>query len=206
MKWIVATAIAVGCGRDPRAPSLALAPAVALTEGTARPTGARVAITEPSVRGIVPASTGDAAALDMVYLGPSETTAALASGTVRTQLGLKLRAQDSCNVIYVMWRIAPIAEIVVQLKRNPKATTHAACGAGGYDRIRAGHQSTPPALVPGASHTLSAAIEGDDLAVWADQALVWRGTLPPEARALQGPAGFRTDNVRAELVLHARFL
>ena len=188
------------------APALPLASSLRLTEGRARPSGGRVVITEPSARGIAPASTGDAAALDIAYLGPSTEIVALASGDVRTQLGLKLRAQDSCNVIYVMWRIAPVSEIVVQLKRNPQATTHAVCGAGGYDRVRPGHHSTPPALVPGTSHVLSAAIDGDDLAVWADQALVWRGTLPPEACALAGPAGFRTDNVRAELALHARFL
>jgi hypothetical protein len=205
MKLLVTIAIAVGC-REPTAPALPLASSLRLTEGTARPSGGRVAITEPSVRGVVPDSTGDAAALDVVYLGPSTETAALASGAVRAQLGLKLRAQDSCNVIYVMWRIEPVSEIVVQLKRNPQATTHAACGSAGYDRIPPGHQSAPPALVPGSAHVLSAAIDGDDLAVWADQALVWRGTLPPEARALRGPAGFRTDNVRAELVVHARFL
>jgi len=205
VSWIFAIVIAVGCGREPAAPALPRASALRLTEGTAQPSGGRVAITEPSVRGIVPDSTGDAAALDVVYLGPSAETATLASGVERSQLGLKLRAQDSCNVIYVMWRIEPTSEIVVQLKRNP-VRTHAACGNGGYERIRPGHQSTPPALVPGGSHTLSAAIDGDALSVWADQALVWRGTLPPEARALRGPAGFRTDNVRAELVLHARFL
>ncbi len=206
MKWLVTIAIAIGCGHDPAAPALPLAPALRLTEGTARPSGGRVAITEPSTRGVVPESSGDAASLELTYLGPSTQTAALASGAERAQLGLKLRAQDSCNVIYVMWRIEPVAEIVVQLKRNRDATTHAACGAGGYARVRPGHRSAPPALVPGTSHTLSAAIEGDELRVWADQALVWQGTLPAEARALAGPAGFRTDNVRADLALHARIL
>ncbi len=206
MKSIVAIVIAVGCGREPAPPALSPASSLRLTEGSVRPTGGTIAITEPSVRGVVPDSTGDAAGLDVVYFGPSAETATLASGAERSQLGLKLRAQDSCNVIYVMWRIEPVSEIVVQLKRNPERATHAACGNGGYERIRPGHQSAPPALVPGASHTLSAAIDGDDLSVWADQALVWRGTLPAEARALRGPAGFRTDNVHAELVLHARFL
>jgi hypothetical protein len=206
MKWIAAIAIAVGCGHEPTAPVLPRASSLRLTEGSARPSGGSVAISEPSVRGVVPDSTGDAAALELVYLGPTVETAALASGAERSQLGLKLRAQDSCNVVYVMWRIEPVSEIVVQLKRNPERTTHAACGNAGYDRIRAGHRSPPPALVAGTAHVLSAAIDGDDLSVWADEVLVWRGALPPEARALRGPAGFRTDNVRAELVLHARFL
>jgi hypothetical protein len=203
MSWIIALVIAVGCGREPAVYDLPRASSLRLTQGTARPSGGSIAITEPSVRGVVPESTGDAAALDLVYLGPTAETATLASGAERSQLGLKLRAQDSCNVIYVMWRIEPVSEIVVQLKRNP-VRTHAECGNAGYDRIRPGHRSPPPALVSGTTHTLTAAIDGDDLSVWADQALVWRGTLPPEARALRGPAGFRTDNVRAELVLHAR--
>lgn len=206
MKLLVALAIAVGCTREPAAPVLPIAPSLRLTEGTARPEAGRVAIAEPSTRGIAPASSGDAAALDITYLGTTTETAQLASGAVRAQLGLKLRAQDSCNVIYVMWRIEPVSEIVVQLKRNAQATTHATCGTAGYERVPPGHQSTPPPLVPGSSHVLSAAITGDDLVVWADQTLVWRGTLPPEARALAGPAGFRTDNVRAELALHARIL
>lgn len=205
MKWIMAIAIAVGCGREPAPPALSPASSLRLTEGTAQPTGGTIAITEPSVRGVVPESTGDAAALDLVYLGPTAETATLASGAERSQLGLKLRAQDSCNVIYVMWRIQPVSEIVVQLKLNP-VRTHAECRNAGYERIRPGHRSPPPALVSGTAHMLTAAIDGDDLSVWADQALVWRGTLPPEARALRGPAGFRTDNVRAELVVHARFL
>ncbi len=204
MKWLVSLVVAIGCGREP--PALPLAPSLRLTEGTARPRGGTVAITEPSVRGIAPESSGDSAALDLVYLGPTDTTAPLASGDVREQLGLKLRAQDSCNVIYVMWRIAPVSEVVVQIKQNPKDRRHTECGAAGYDRVRPGHRSPPPVLVRGTAHTLSAAITGDDLTVWADQALVWRGSLPPEARTLRGPAGFRTDNVRAELAVHARIL
>lgn len=204
MKSLVTIAIAIGCGHEPTGPQLPLAPSLHLTEGRARPAGGRVAIAEPSVRGVAPESAGDSAALEITYLGPSTETARLASGAERAQLGLKLRAQDSCNVIYVMWRIEPASEIVVQVKRNPTATTHEACGASGYERVKPGLRAAPPPLVPGSSHTLGAAIEGDELSVWADQALVWRGTLPTEARSLAGPAGFRTDNVRAELALHAR--
>ena len=105
----LALAIAVGCGREPMPPALTTAASLRLTEGTARPSGGSIAITEPSVRGVVPESTGDAAALDLVYLGPTSETATLASGAERSQLGLKLRAQDSCNVIYVMWRIEPVS-------------------------------------------------------------------------------------------------
>ena len=206
MKWLLSIAIAVGCGHEPAAPSLPLASSLRLTEGRAKPSGGRVTIAEPSTRGIVPASSGDEATLDFTYAGPSTEPAALASGALRSQLGLKLRAQDSCNVIYVMWRIEPVSEIVVQVKRNAEATTHAQCGNGGYAGVKPGHRSSPPALVPGSAHVLSASIAGDDLSVWADQALVWRGTLPTDARSLSGPAGFRTDNVRAELALHARIL
>ena len=34
-----------------------------------------------------------------------------------------------------------------------------------------------------------------------DERIVWQGTLPDGATKLHGPAGFRTDNVQADLLL-----
>ena len=31
----------------------------------------------------------------------------------------KLRAEDACNLVYVMWRIEPQSRLVVSVKRNP---------------------------------------------------------------------------------------
>jgi len=120
---------------------------------------------------------------------------------VRAQLGLKLRAMNSCNLIYVMWRSEPKSEVTVQIKHNPGKVTHEDCGTAGYKRIKHTTRKKPPVLAPNAQHKLSAAIDGDALVVHIDDKLVWQGTLPAEARDLGGPAGFRTDNVKAELAL-----
>ena len=37
-------------------------------------------------------------------------------GELRRQFGLKLRAQDACNLVYVMWRIEPASKLVVSIK------------------------------------------------------------------------------------------
>ena len=84
------------------------------------------------MRALAPGSTGDAAELAFVYRGPSREETRLASGELRRQIGLKLRARDTCNVVYVMWQLEPEPRILVSMKRNPGLSTHAGCGAGGY--------------------------------------------------------------------------
>ena len=53
------------------------------------------------------------------YLGPTSQEARLGSGESRRQFGLRLRAQDPCNLVYAMWRIEPEPMLVVSVKRNP---------------------------------------------------------------------------------------
>jgi hypothetical protein len=185
------------------APSRPVAPVAAdrlcVTKGTAA-LGSRV--TEPTMRAVALGSAGDAASLSFVYRGETAVSRDLASGESRRQLGLKLRAQDGCNLVYVMWRLDPKPAISVSVKRNPGKRTHKECGANGYTRIkplRGAALSPLPALSPGASHTLRAEISGDDLLAWIDDQLVWRGSLPAAARALSGPAGLRSDNVSFDL-------
>lgn len=165
-------------------------------------------VTEPTMRAVALGSSGDAASLSLVFHGNSATTRELASGESRRQLGLKLRAQDGCNLIYVMWRLDPKPAVTVQLKRNPGMRTHKECGANGYTRLKPsripagtpGSLTAVPALSPGESHTLRAEISHDELLAWIDDLLVWRGPLPSDARDLSGPAGLRSDNVSFDLV------
>ncbi|MDC0707031.1 hypothetical protein POL68_00965 [Stigmatella sp. ncwal1] len=173
-----------------------------VTQG-ALSTGPRGTLTieASKVRAVLPGLEATAAELRFKYLGPTRVQKALASGEPRQQLGLKLRAQDGCNVVYVMWRISPQAGLVVSVKSNPKAHTSAECGNRGYTRVRGATEAPIPPLVPGASHTLHAAWEGPDLRVHVDGALAWEGALPPEAFAFEGPVGLRTDNGRFELEL-----
>jgi len=181
--------------------------ALCVTKGSAA-LGAEVNV--PTMRAVALHTQGDAAALTFTYRGHSFDTRKLASGQERHQLGLKLRARDGCNLVYVMWRLdtepRPRAWIDVSVKLNPDAKTHAECGAGGYTKLeptRDVELMPVPVLTTGDTHTLRAAIAGNDLRAWVDDRLVWRGTLPSEVRALEGPAGIRSDNLDFDLVAFA---
>ena len=156
-----------------------------------------LAIDTPSSRAVVrrwPArATNQTAAIRFRYLGPSETTKPLASGELRRQIGLKLRAADSCNVVYVMWHIAPDSRIAVSVKRNA-GHSHAQCGAHGYESIVSQIRSAPRPIRPGDVRTLRAELHGTALIVTADGRVVWQGKLPHLLPS--GPPGFRTDNAR----------
>lgn len=198
------------------APTLPLASApvspLRITVGDVIPSDDRASIREPKVRGYLADSTGDTATLAFTYRGPSHSVAAMASGDTRAQLALVLRAQDPCNVILVTWSIEPVSDIAVQLHRDRGESD--TCSRRAPVRVRPSFRAHPSALgVPEWSlasrnvasepfgHELRASIVGDKLEVFADQRLVWRGTLPPSARELRGPSGFRTDNVAVDLAL-----
>jgi hypothetical protein len=165
--------------------------------------GGRLGIATPSSRAVVATAAGSAAdqvaELRFRYLGPSQTSKPLASGELRRQIGLKLRAQDTCNLIYAMWHIEPDAGIAVSIKHNAGMNTHAQCGAGGYVNFKAPDRLELPPVRPGETHALRAALHGHELTVTADGKLAWQGALANELLPLDGPPGFRTDNARFEL-------
>lgn len=173
-----------------------------VTSGALRSTDEGLLIDGAKFRAVARRRTAQIADLDFTYLGPTEETAPLASGAVRRQLGLKLRAADGCNLVYAMWRFEPRAEVVVQIKRNPGARTHAECGARGYSTVRPRVARRVEAPRPGERHRLQAALDGDRLAVRIDGAIVWEGDLGAGILAFDGPVGLRSDNVRAILRLH----
>jgi hypothetical protein len=139
-------------------------------------------------------ASNDDVELDFVYRGPSQVSAPLANGVVRRQIGLKLRAQDACNVVSVMWHLEPAPGIVVSVKRNEGQREHAECGVRGYANITAESSDAPPFVDRGEHHRLRARIDGETLRVYADGAPVWEGKLPAAAFAIDGPAGVRSDN------------
>jgi hypothetical protein len=157
-------------------------------------------IAEPTMRGYARGAGGDAAELTFTYRGESFETRELAGGQARRQIGIKLRAQDSCNVIYVMWRLDPQPKLDISVKQNPLMKTHEECGADGYTKIKPRKKPFVPAYEYGKTHKLRAEIVGDDLFAWIDDKLLWQGTLPETARVLKGPAGVRSDNVKFDLV------
>jgi hypothetical protein len=157
----------------------------------------RLEITAPKVRAVLRKGGADVAEARFVYLGPTEETTALGSGAVRQQLGLKLRAIDGCNLVYVMWRFEPESKIAISVKLNPGQSTHAQCGNGGYTQVA--YIDVPP-VVPGEPHVLRASMDGRELTVWADGEEVWRGELDEAVQDFtHGHVGFRSDNTHFEM-------
>jgi len=178
-----------------RPPSIDVAPVdnLCVTKGAI----ANQSIAEPTVRAFAldPTASGDAAELAFTYRGDSQAGRALANGQLRRQVGLKLRAANGCNVVYVMWRLDPRPKLEISVKSNPGKRTHDECGADGYIKVRPQQASRVAAFERGQPHLLRAEIVGDALTAWVDGKVAWHGILPPEARALVGPAGLRSDNV-----------
>lgn len=163
----------------------------------------RLAVDVAKMRAVSRRPGAPVAELRFSYLGPTQGRSALASGELREQLGLKLRAQDGCNLVYVMWRIAPRPGLVVQVKQNAGAHVHAECGTEGYRTVRPLRSSPVPALKPGEAHTLRAELAGEQLRVHVDGRPVWEGALGPQVLAFDGPVGLRSDNARFTLELLA---
>jgi hypothetical protein len=172
-----------------------------VTEGDLEPSaGQRFTVTAPKMRAVTRVPAADAAEMRFTYLGSTEVQSALGSGAVRQQLGLKLRALDPCNLLYVMWRITPDSRLVVQTKNNPGQHTSRECGNHGYQTVRPRVAAALPALSPGQSHALGAQLVGRELQVTVDGRSVWQGELSADA-ATSGPVGIRSDNVRMSFAL-----
>ncbi|HYV66358.1 MAG TPA: hypothetical protein VE964_08945 [Myxococcales bacterium] len=198
----MAALAASGTGIGGAAPSRLGLEDLRVTEGKLLPgMGGVLRIEEPKVRAVARGPTGPVAELRFTYLGPTSREEPLSSGEMRRQIGLKLRAEDGCNLLYAMWRIAPRPGLVVSLKRNPGQHSSGDCGASGYTNLRPRRGSPAPPLEPGARHSLRAELKGNELMVLLDGAPAWEGALPPEALSLRGPSGLRSDNGRFEFEL-----
>jgi hypothetical protein len=172
-------------------------PALCVTKG--KVTDARV-VDVPTFRAVVPGHAGDAAAMKVIVHGATEKARALASGQERRQVGLKLRAQDGCNLVYVMWRLDPKPKLEVSVKRNPGQRTAKECGADGYTKVKPQRTKRLPSLIDDREHELRAEIAGSSLVATVDGETVWEGMLPELAGDLRGPAGVRSDNLSLELL------
>jgi hypothetical protein len=157
----------------------------------------------PKMRAYVNRFTTQTVALNFSYLGPTAIECALDSGEIRRQFGLKLRAQDPCNLVYAIWRVEPESRLVVSVKSNPGQHTSAECANRGYRNIKPRRSSPVPLLHPGDTHTLRSEMDADFLRVFADGAVVWEGALGTDVLNLNGPVGIRSDNVGLRLRLEA---
>ena len=181
-----------------RIPLAPVAPgAICVTKGTLFG-GRSVDVT--TFRGVALQTSGDAGALGFFYRGQSREVRALASGGIRRQIGLKLRAANGCNLVYVMWRFDPGPQVEVSIKTNPGMRVHRECGVRGYQKLRPQYQRAVSAPREGAVHWMQAEIVDDQLLAWIDGQLAWSGTLPETARTISGPSGIRSDNVAYDIV------
>jgi hypothetical protein len=146
-------------------------------------------------------STSSEAEARFRYLGPSEVDTPLASGEIRRQIGLKLRAHDTCNTIYAMWHIAPTTGLEISVKSNPGQSRHEECTDNGYTFLPPTFRREVARIEVDSTHTLRAGITGNQLRVYADGELAWTSELPSTAMALHGPVGVRADNGKFELQL-----
>jgi hypothetical protein len=163
--------------------------------------GQRLSVSVPKMRAYVNAFTQPVAEVHFTYLGSTGNETPLASGEMRRQFGLKLRAQDACNLVYAMWRIEPESKLVVSVKSNPGEHTSAQCGNRGYQNIKPRRSVPVPTLSSGDTHVLRAEMNGAEMQVFADNSLVWEGSVGPDALAFDGPVGIRSDNARLQIDL-----
>jgi hypothetical protein len=168
----------------------------------------RFSIRSPLLRAWVGRQPRDSVELAFSYLGPTGVDVPLASGERRRQIGLELRAEDSCNLLYVMWRIEPKQRLVVSLKSNPGQHQSSECADRGYLNLEPEQARALPALELGQQHVLRATLlalapSGVQLDVQVDGSTVWRGRLPAAAAALEGPVGLRSDNGQFDVQLRA---
>jgi len=163
----------------------------------------KLSVSVPKMRAFVTGPTLQEVEAHFTYLGPSKKSSPLASGELRRQLGLKLRAQDGCNLVYAMWRIEPKAELVVSVKSNPGMTQSSECDAHGYHNIKPTQASQLPDVKRGHRYTLRAIIDGSRMRVYANNNLVWEGDLGSDVKSINGPVGVRTDNGRFDFELFA---
>ena len=173
-----------------------------VTEGSLEQVrGPQMSVNVPKMRAYVDHETTDFAELRFTYLGPTAMQVPLASGAERQQLGLKLRAGDACNLLYVMWRVKPSSKLVVSVKRNDGQHSSSECGNHGYRDLSAEFSNPVPQLKPGDTHSLRAQIAAEELRVLVDDKVVWRGHLASDVAGLSGPVGVRTDNVHSSFEL-----
>jgi hypothetical protein len=161
--------------------------------------GGRLSVSVPKMRAYRNAFAPQVAEARFTYLGSTGNEARLGSGDLRRQFGLKLRAQNACNLVYAMWRIEPESKLVVSVKSNPGQHTSADCGNRGYRNIKPRRSTPVPALRSGETHTLRAEMNGAEMKVFADGSLVWEGSVGTDALAFDGPVGIRSDNARLQL-------
>jgi len=192
---------ASGATRPPRSLSRA---DLCVTEGTIDELAShRLSVNSPKMRAYVNATPVQSIEVRFTYLGDTSHDVPLGSGMMRRQFGLKLRAQDPCNLIYAMWRIEPESKLVVSIKENPGQHLSAECGNRGYRNLKPQRSAPAPKLRPGEAHTLRTEMTPTAMNIYIDETLAWQGALSADALEWDERVGIRSDNVRVQFDLTA---
>lgn len=208
--WILISLGALGVVASSAALGTALSPVsrgdLCVTEGALEELpGQQLFVTVPKMRAYlnVPSSPATPQLVEarFTYLGSTGNEARLGSGELRRQFGLKLRAQDACNLVYAMWRIEPESKLVVSVKSNPGQHTSAQCGNRGYRNVKPRRSVPVPTLRSGDAHSLRAEMNGPEMKVFVDNSIIWEGSVGPDVLAFEGPVGIRSDNARLRVEL-----
>ena len=197
--WLAAPLLALGLVSAAEPRERAIKPADVCVTNGALEKGSRgdFVVNTPSSRAVAKGTDDSAAAIKFEYLGPASGETRLASGIVRRQLGVKLRAEDSCNVIYIMWGIEPQPGLIISMKANEGKSTHAECGVKGYKLVPSTLERSIAPIKVGETRTLAANLdEKGKLTVRVDGEVAWEGQTSPTANKMYGYTGIRTDNVR----------
>jgi hypothetical protein len=84
-------------------PALAMPPnALEVTEGIVTFGNGQFEVAHKQMRAVLIRQTAPNATIVFTYLGPTSEVSHLDNGEVRHQLGLKLKAQNACNLVYVL--------------------------------------------------------------------------------------------------------
>ena len=163
-------------------------------------TSGYLTVVGPKERAVRTSGKHSQALLRFRYRGPSEKTAPLDSGAVIAQIGLKMRAMNTCNLLYIMWRIKPTEELYIAIKRNPGKVNYADCGANGYKVL--GRVPLKPlgiTAIKQKTHRLGASVTETAgryaCEVTIDGRRIWSDEINAKLISdIKGPVGFRSDN------------
>jgi hypothetical protein len=126
-------------------------------------------------------------ALALILLSESNLTAASQS------LGTRLTPVSKTNPCVTQGEIEelPGQRLSVTVPKM-RAYVNAQCSNHGYQNIKPRRSSPAPSLRSGDTHTLRAEMNGAEMEVFADNSLVWEGSVGEGALSFDGPVGMRS--------------
>jgi hypothetical protein len=123
---------------------------------------------------------------------------AFLSGELRKQIGIKLYARNSCNVLYIMWRMGDSPSLVISYKYNPQDQEHRECGNHGYTTLQ--HLPIPLSALKNKERSkydysqITVFMKQQTLHVYLNGLFFTQVNIPSFVILPQSPEGVRIDN------------